>query len=79
MVSWFFIHVFYFLGVPVERLAHWYLPIRSLSCSAVAVEKAESRGIELTPCRSYVTVPRLRVQASDSKEDSRKGHPSEAE
>ncbi len=28
LASWFFIQMGYHLGVPVERLAHWYLPVR---------------------------------------------------
>lgn len=45
MVSWFFIHTFYLLGVPVERLAGWYLPIRGLNRAAVGAENADRGGI----------------------------------
>jgi len=45
MASWFFIHIFYFLGVSVERLATWYVPIRSLNRATVGAENADRRGI----------------------------------
>ena len=45
LATWFFLMSFYFLGVPPERLARWYLPIRSSVGPIPPAESAARRGV----------------------------------
>lgn len=45
LASWFFLMSFYFLGVPPERLARWYWPIRSPVRPIPPAESAARRGV----------------------------------
>jgi rSAM/selenodomain-associated transferase 2 len=45
MASWFFIQAFYLLGVPVEKLARWYRPIRSQNRADRLPKRSNQRGL----------------------------------